>query len=70
MHKIVINGHVEAQVERAQKLATIFDGITRNSPEGVQWQQFAQKEGFKAAIAARDQPGKTDEYRKVWKSQL
>ncbi|KAH6693845.1 enoyl-CoA hydratase family member [Plectosphaerella plurivora] len=70
MHKLVINGYAEAQVERAQKLATIFDGITRNSPEGVAWQKLAQAEGFKAAVAARDQPGRTDEYRKVWKSQL
>ncbi|KAH7358806.1 enoyl-CoA hydratase family member [Plectosphaerella cucumerina] len=70
MHKLVINGYAEAQVERAQKLATIFDGITRNSPEGVAWQKLAQAEGFKAAVAARDEPGRTEEYRKMWKSQL
>ncbi|KAM0332601.1 hypothetical protein ACHAQA_002885 [Verticillium albo-atrum] len=70
MHKLVINGYVEGQLETAQKLATIFDGITRNSPEGVAWQQLAQERGFKAAIAARDAPGRTDEYRQKWKSQL
>lgn len=70
MHKMVINGYADGQVERAQKLATVFDGITRNSPEGVAWQQLAQKNGFKAAIAERDQPGRTDEYRRKWKSQL
>ncbi|KAI5362183.1 putative enoyl-CoA hydratase/isomerase, ClpP/crotonase-like domain superfamily [Septoria linicola] len=70
MHKQVINGFAEGQLAQAQKLATIFDGITRNSPSGVGFQQLAKEKGFKAAIAARDQPGRTEEYRKVWKSVL
>lgn len=70
MHKQVINGFAEGQLVQAQKLATIFDGITRNNPSGVAFQQLAQKDGFKAAIAERDQPGRTDRYRKTWKSVL
>lgn len=70
MHKQVLNGFVEGQLQSAQKMATIFDGITRNSPEGVRFQQLAREKGFKQAVAERDQPGRTDEYRKVWKSVL
>jgi len=70
MNKLVINGFAEVQLERAQKLATIFDGITRNSPEGIRFQNLAQEAGFKAAIAKRDEPGRTEEYRKKWKSVL
>jgi len=70
MNKRVINSYVEGSVERAQKLATIFDGITRNSPEGVAFQQSAEKNGFKHAIKERDEPGRTPEYLRVWKSVL
>ena len=70
MQKQVVNGTIEDGVASAQRLATVFDGITRNSPEGVRFQQLAQREGFKAAVAARDEPGRTGEYRKRWKSVL
>ncbi|KAF9639902.1 hypothetical protein BFW01_g11708 [Lasiodiplodia theobromae] len=70
MSKQVVNGFIEPQVASAQRLATVFDGITRNSPEGVAFQQMAQKEGFKTAVTARDNPGRTDRYRKMWKSML
>ncbi|KAF5020975.1 hypothetical protein F66182_6987 [Fusarium sp. NRRL 66182] len=70
MHKQVINGFARAQLEQGQILSTIFDGITRNSPEGVAFQKLAQDDGFKKAIAARDAPGNTEEYRKIWKSVL
>jgi enoyl-CoA hydratase len=70
MHKQVVNSFAEGSLEQAQRLATVFDGITRNSPEGVQFQKLAQNKGFKSAIAARDAPGRTDKYRKVWKSVL
>jgi enoyl-CoA hydratase len=70
MHKQVINGTIEGAVSSSQRLATIFDGITRNSPEGIAFQQLAQKEGFKAAVLARDGPGKSESYRKRWKSAL
>lgn len=70
MQKRVVNGTIEGKVEASQVLSTIFDGITRNSPEGIQFQQLAQKQGFKAAIAARDSPGRTAAYRETWKSVL
>ncbi|KAF3004367.1 hypothetical protein E8E13_009833 [Curvularia kusanoi] len=70
MHKQVINGFVEGQVASAQKLATIFDGLTRNSPEGVLFQRTAEQKGFKNAIKARDEPGRSLEYQKIWKSVL
>lgn len=70
MHKQVINGFVEGQLQNAQNLATVFDGITRNSPEGVAFQTLAQDRGFKAAIAERDGPGRTEQYMKTWKSVL
>lgn len=70
MHKQVINGFVEGQVANAQRLVTVFDGITRNSPEGIAFQQTAEKNGFKSAIHARDEPGRSIQYQKVWKSVL
>jgi enoyl-CoA hydratase len=70
MNKRVINNIIEGSVESSQQLATIFDGLTRNSPEGIAFQQLAAKEGFKRAIAERDEPGRTQQYRKVWKSSL
>ncbi|KAK5695047.1 hypothetical protein LTS12_028626 [Elasticomyces elasticus] len=70
MQKQVIHSTIEDKVSSSQRLATIFDGITRNSPEGIHFQQLASREGFKAAIRARDEPGRTEEYRKKWKSVL
>lgn len=70
MHKQVINSFVEGPLANAQRLATVFDGITRNSPEGIAFQQLAQREGFKEAVKARDEPGRTAEYMKTWKSRL
>ncbi len=70
MQKQVVNGTIEGSFSSSQRLATIFDGITRNSPEGIHFQQLAQERGFKAAISARDEPGRSEEYRKRWKSVL
>ena len=70
MQKQVINSTIEGMLCSTQRLATIFDGITRNSPEGVDFQQLAQRVGFKAAVSARDEPGRNEEYRKKWKSVL
>lgn len=70
MCKQVVNGFVEHELSHAQRLATVFDGITRNSPEGVGFQQLSAEKGFKYAIAARDEPGRSAEYRRVWKSSL
>jgi enoyl-CoA hydratase len=70
MQKQMINSTIEGNLASSQRLATIFDGLTRNSPEGIGFQQMAAKHGFKAAILARDNPGKSDVYRKRWKSAL
>lgn len=70
MHKQVINGTIEGTLAASQRLGTIFDGITRNSPEGIAFQKMSEKQGFKAAILARDSPGKTEAYRARWKSSL
>jgi enoyl-CoA hydratase len=70
MQKQMINSTFEGSVSSSQRLATVFDGITRNSPEGVEFQQLAFRNGFKAAVAARDEPGRTEKYRKIWKSSL
>ncbi|KAK5943380.1 putative secondary metabolism biosynthetic enzyme [Knufia obscura] len=70
MQKQVINSTIEGGVAASQRLAVVFDGLTRNSPEGIAFQQMAAKQGFKAAIKARDSPGKSEEYRRRWKSSL
>lgn len=70
MQKQMINSTFEGAVASSQRIATVFDGITRNSPEGVAFQQLAFNKGFKAAIKARDEPGNTELYRKIWKSSL
>lgn len=70
MQKQVINSTIEGMLSSTQRLATVFDGITRNSPEGVDFQQLAQRVGFKAAVSVRDEPGRNEEYRKKWKSVL
>lgn len=70
MCKQVVNGFVEDQLNHAQRLSTVFDGITRNSPEGVGFQALSAGKGFKEAIKARDEPGRSARYMKTWKSVL
>ena len=45
---------VEDSLAGTQILATLFDGITRHSPEGRWFQQLAATEGFHAAVEWRD----------------
>ncbi len=55
MQKLVINGAVDAMgLGAAQTLATVFDGVTRHSPEGLWFKQLAEAEGFHAAVEWRD----------------
>ncbi|OAQ61855.1 carnitinyl-CoA dehydratase [Pochonia chlamydosporia 170] len=70
MHKQVINSGIEGAVRSSQRLATIFDGITRNSPEGIAFQSTAMQSGFKAAVKQRDEAGNSDSYRERWKNKL
>jgi enoyl-CoA hydratase len=51
----VVNQVMQAMgLEQAQTLATVFDGISRHSPEGLWFRRHAQAHGFKDAIAWRD----------------
>jgi enoyl-CoA hydratase len=53
--KQMINHAVEESgLLSTQRLATIFDGMSRHSPEGVAFQQRAKDVGFKKAVRERD----------------
>lgn len=40
--------------ESRNRIATLFDGIARHSPEGVAFKQRAEEVGFKMAVSERD----------------
>lgn len=55
MQKLMVNqAYDNMGLENTQMLATLFDGITRHSPEGVWFKQRAEAVGFKQAVAERD----------------
>ncbi|HEU5034843.1 MAG TPA: crotonase/enoyl-CoA hydratase family protein [Mycobacteriales bacterium] len=55
MQKLMINqAYDNMGIQGTQLLATLFDGITRHSPEGRWFREFAEREGFHAAVAYRD----------------
>ncbi len=55
MQKLVINQAIEAMgLNNTQILATIFDGITRHSPEGMNFKKRAEQAGWKQAVRERD----------------
>ena len=55
MHKLVINQAIEHMgLEQTQMFATLFDGITRHSPEGLWFKRYAEEYGFPAAVEWRD----------------
>lgn len=55
MQKLMVNQAVEAQgLLNTQRFATLFDGISRHSPEGVAFSERAAGIGWKAAVAERD----------------
>ena len=55
MHKLVINQAIEAMgMRQTQMFATVFDGITRHSPEGIHFKQRAEQLGWKRAVRERD----------------
>ena len=50
-----VNGAIEAMgLKNTQTLATIFDGITRHSPEGLNFKKRAETVGWKEAVRDRD----------------
>jgi len=42
-------------LKTTQMIATIFDGITRHSPEGLNFKHRAEQVGWKEAVRNRDQ---------------
>jgi enoyl-CoA hydratase len=56
MQKMVINQAIEATgIMNTQRLATIFDGITRHSPEGLNFKKRSEEIGWKQAVRDRDE---------------
>jgi enoyl-CoA hydratase len=55
MQKLMINqAYDNMGLNGTQVLATLFDGITRHSPEGRWFQEFAAVHGFQEAVKWRD----------------
>ena len=55
MQKLMINQAYENMgLANTQMIATLFDGITRHSPEGIWFKRYAAKHGFHAAVKWRD----------------
>ncbi len=56
MQKLMINQAYENMgLHNTQMMATIFDGISRHSPEGTNFKNRSEKEGWKKAVKERDQ---------------
>jgi enoyl-CoA hydratase len=56
MQKLMINQALDNMgLQSTQTIATFFDGVTRHSPEGRWFVDFAQEHGFDAAVRWRDQ---------------
>ena len=56
MQKMVINQAIEQTgMQQTQRLATIFDGITRHSPEGINFKKRSEEVGWRQAVAERDE---------------
>ncbi len=55
MQKMVINQAIDRMgLAETQGLATLLDGITRHSPEGLWFKKYAEKYGYQAAAEWRD----------------
>jgi enoyl-CoA hydratase len=55
MQKLMINqAYDNMGLANTQMIATLFDGITRHSPEGMWFKQRAEEVGFKQAVEERD----------------
>ena len=56
MQKMLVNQAIEASgIMNTQRLATIFDGMSRHSPEGLNFKARVEKVGWKQAVEERDQ---------------
>jgi len=57
MMKLLVNQSLYAQgLHATQLIGTVFDGITRHTKEGYEFQALAARDGFRAAVRARDEP--------------
>jgi enoyl-CoA hydratase len=55
MQKLLINQAYDSMgLANTQRFATLFDGITRHSPEGQWFKRRAEEVGFKQAVRERD----------------
>ena len=55
MQKLVINQAIDAMgLANTQMMATVFDGITRHSPKGLNFKHRAEDVGRKQAVRERD----------------
>ena len=54
MQKMVINAAVEEKINQIQRLATVFDGMARHSPEGMNFKARVAQVGWKQAVQERD----------------
>jgi enoyl-CoA hydratase len=76
MQKLMINQAYENMgLASTQMIATLFDGITRHSPEGLWFKDYAEQKGFHEAVKWRDsgkpirsraRRGGTQERRLTW----
>ena len=55
MQKMVINAALEEKINQIQRLATVFDGMARHSPEGMNFKARVAQVGWKQAVEERDQ---------------
>ncbi len=57
MMKLLVNQALSNMgLHTTQLLGTVFDGITRHTPEGYAFQQLAVREGYRDAVRQRDEP--------------
>jgi enoyl-CoA hydratase len=57
MMKLLVNQSLYSQgLHSTQLLGTVFDGLTRHTPEGFAFQQRAAEAGFKQDVRERDDP--------------
>jgi enoyl-CoA hydratase len=57
MVKLALNATLHAQgVTNSTMISTVFDGISRHTPEGYAFQQRAATAGFREAVRERDEP--------------
>ena len=56
MQKLMINQALyNMGLMGTQMIATVFDGITRHSPEGLNFKRRSEEHGWKRAVDERDQ---------------